>query len=408
MTSVADFALGTLDIGGTHVTAALADITKPAPAGVELPGAPITAGTAAAAGTAALATAYADSEPTPDSVREQSSRAGSDGPAAADDSRENADARAASHEGVEGAGQVVGSHGSADGGVAAGGVQDVGGVVGIRAESVRRHELRSDGPADEILATLVAAARELELPGTAWLGIAIPGPFDIVRGIGLYRAVGKFDSLNGVDVRTPVAQGLGLAPDRLVFVPDAQAFLRGEWVAGAAAGHERAAGITLGTGVGSAWLADGELVAAGKLVPPEGRADLLEYQGRPLEDTISRRAILAAYAAAGGSTDGIDVQDVFERARQGEETAKGVIDTAVTALGRALAPWLDGFGATVLVVGGAMSGSWDLIEPPLRTGLVDAAPALDERLTLSVAREREQSLLVGAAWQCARTAAATG
>jgi predicted NBD/HSP70 family sugar kinase len=277
--------------------------------------------------------------------------------------------------------------------------------VDVREPTVRRHELRSDGTAEQILATLVGAGRGLALAADAWLGIAIPGPFDIVRGVGLFHSVGKFDALNGVDVRTPLARGLGLEPDRVVFVPDAQAFLRGEWVAGAAAGHDRAAGITLGTGVGSAFLASGEIVADGKLVPPEGRVDLIEIDGRPLEETVSRRAILAAYEKAAASPHGIDVQEIFERARAGQDAARSVIDTAITALGRALGPWLDGFGATVLVVGGAMSGSWDLIESPLRDGLVSVAPALDRRLTLCVAREREQSLLVGAAWQCARTAA---
>jgi predicted NBD/HSP70 family sugar kinase len=276
----------------------------------------------------------------------------------------------------------------------------------VRADTVRRHELRSDGSADEILATLVTAGRGLELPAGGWLGIAIPGPFDTVRGVGLFRSVGKFDALCGVDVRTPLARGLGLVPAHLVFVPDSQAFLRGEWVAGAAAGHDRAAGITLGTGVGSAFLADGEIVADGNLVPPEGRADLLEIDGRPLEDTVSRRAILAAYERAAGAAAGIDVRDIFDRARSGEDSARSVIEAAIGALGRALGPWLDGFGATVLVVGGAMSGSWDLIEPPLWHGLVAAAPALDGRLALRAARERARSLLAGAAWQCARVASA--
>jgi glucokinase len=265
----------------------------------------------------------------------------------------------------------------------------------VRADSVSRHDLRSDGTAEHILGAIVACGRELELPAEAWCGIAIPGPFDTERGVGLYRS-GKFDALYGVDVRAAVAEGLGLDPEHLVFVPDSQAFLRGEWVAGAAAGYDRAAGITLGTGVGSAFLADRQIVAEGPLVPPEGRIDLTEYDGRPLEETMSRRALLAAYGE-----EGVDVRDIFDRARDGDERAQSVIRTAVTALGRALAPWLDGFGAQVLVVGGAMSGSWDLVEPDLRAGLAAAVPGLAE-LPLRVAREREHSLLVGAAWECDR------
>ena len=48
---------------------------------------------------------------------------------------------------------------------------------------------------------LAAAANSL--PGghrSDWV-VAVPGPFDYARGIGLFRDVGKFDSLYGVDVR---------------------------------------------------------------------------------------------------------------------------------------------------------------------------------------------------------------
>lgn len=272
----------------------------------------------------------------------------------------------------------------------------------VRPDSVSRRDLRSDGTAEQILGAIVGCARELDLSADAWCGIAIPGPFDTVRGVGLYRS-GKFDALYGVDVRAAVADGIGLDPAQLVFVPDSQAFLRGEWVSGAARGHDRATGITLGTGVGSAFLADGEIVADGPLVPPEGRIDLTELAGRPLEDTMSRRALLAAYGE-----EGVDVRDIFDRARDGDDRAAEVIRTALTALSVTLAPWLDGFGATVLVVGGSMSGSWDLVEPELRRGLDTAAPALADRLALAVAKEREQSLLIGAAWECAQVRDSTG
>ncbi|MCW3844664.1 ROK family protein [Micromonospora yasonensis] len=263
----------------------------------------------------------------------------------------------------------------------------------VRPEGVRRRPLRADGTADEILSGIVACGREFDLPAEVWCGIAVPGPFDVARGVGLFQSVGKFDSLYGVDVRSAVADGLGLARSRLRFINDAEAFLIGEWVAGAVSGHDRAAAITLGTGVGSAFLADGTIVAAGDSVPPEGRVDLLTIGGRPLEEIVSRRALLTAY---GGGPD-IDIRDIAERARSGEPQAQAVIDTAMRALGRALGPWLTRFQATVLVVGGAISASWDLIEPPLRAGLGGAGPALVP------ARQPVLSPLVGAAWHCCRT-----
>ncbi|MCW3816029.1 ROK family protein [Micromonospora sp. DR5-3] len=261
-----------------------------------------------------------------------------------------------------------------------------------RPDGVRRRQLRADGTAEEILSGIVACGRELGLPAAAWCGIAVPGPFDVARGVGLFRSVGKFDALYGVDVRGAVADGLGLARSRLCFVNDADAFLVGEWIAGAVSGHDRAAAITLGTGVGSAFLAHGKIIAAGNSVPPEGRVDLLMIDGRPLEETVSRRALLTAY---GGGPD-IDIRDMAERARSGEPEAQAVIDTAMRALGRALGPWLTRFGATALVVGGAISASWDLIEPPLRAGLAGACPAL------VAACRPELSPLIGAAWHCCR------
>ncbi|MNC90661.1 hypothetical protein D3C83_67870 [compost metagenome] len=47
--------------------------------------------------------------------------------------------------------------------------------------------------------------------------------------------------------------------------------------------------------------------------------------------------------------------------------------TAFSALGKALSPWVDTFGATIVVVGGSMAGSWDLVAEPLRSGLGEVA-----------------------------------
>ena len=198
---------------------------------------------------------------------------------------------------------------------------------------------------------------------------AVPGPFDYARGIGLFRGVGKFESLYGVEIEASLRERLpGTGPMR--FLNDAEAFLLGEWSAGAARGHGRAAGITLGTGIGSAFLAGGVAVTVGPDVPPEGRADLLTWDGRPLEESVSRRAIIAGYERATGVHT--DVREIAALARSDVPAARDVLDHAFRVLGRALGSWWVRFGASVVVVGGAMAGSWDLIEPALLSG---AAPA---------------------------------
>ncbi|MGV9885007.1 ROK family protein [Streptomyces sp. NPDC003006] len=269
------------------------------------------------------------------------------------------------------------------------------------ARSVRR-PLDARGTAEHILGAVVRCADDLEAPaGQVW-GVAVPGPFDYDKGIARFEGVGKFDDLYGIDIRAVLLDGVWPRPAEAVFLNDAHAFLLGEWWAGAARGHRRCVGITLGTGVGSAFAVDGDVRREGPGVPPQGRVDLLKEGGRPLEDAVSRRAILARYGDGPGGPGGPggprDVREIAERARAGERRAHRVLDEAFTTLGAVLAPHLRDFDATALVVGGAMAASWDLIRPALRAGLGDTP------VTLRRAALGENGALVGAAAYAAAVA----
>ncbi|MGW7545715.1 ROK family protein [Streptomyces sp. NPDC054770] len=252
------------------------------------------------------------------------------------------------------------------------------------------------GSAEEILAALVRCATPLTGRSAHRWAVALPGPFDYHSGIGHYEGVGKFDALRGFDLGAALTAALPGAT-AVHFCNDADAFVLGEWWAGAARGHRRAAGITLGTGVGSCFLHDGRILRHGPGVPPEGRIHTLRYAGRPLEDTVSRRALRHAYGRASGASPP-DVRDIARRARHGDRAAASVFTGAFTALGRVLGPILTAFEPTVLVVGGAIAGAWDLIARPLRAGLTDTDPALTGRLVITPAHQPSQAPLLGAAY----------
>jgi len=273
----------------------------------------------------------------------------------------------------------------------------------VRADSRRRDPLGSGGPASVIVRALVdAAAPVVTAAGQeSALGVAIPGPFDYARGIGRFDGVAKFGSLAGLDLRAALRDGLDGAAARISFVNDADAFVLGEWVSGAAARHRRVVGITLGTGVGSGFLDDGRLVTDDPRVPPEGSVHLLTIDGQPLEDVISRRALLGrARATIEDFAPDAEVLDLARLARSGDPRAGKIFDEALAALGIAIAPWLAAFEASVLVVGGSMAGSWSLLERPLVAAL-QRDPALAD-LMVRPAAHPEDSALVGAAvhaWQ---------
>ncbi|MFI9382055.1 ROK family protein [Kutzneria sp. NPDC052558] len=259
------------------------------------------------------------------------------------------------------------------------------------AEIAVRLPLTPNGGKAEILDGIAAAAAKLDAPAGAQWGVAVPGPFDYEAGIGLFQDVGKFESLYGVDVKAELTRRLP-EPAGLRFLNDADAFGIGEHVAGAAAGHRRAVCLTLGSGIGSAFLDDGVPVNDGPLVPPDGSAHLVRYLGRPLEETVSRRAIRAAYAGE----DSPDVHAIAELARTGDRHAQTVLANAFHALGAAIGPWLARFEATVLVVGGSIAASWDLVEGPLKASLHSAAE-------LRTALRAVDAPLLGAAWWATRT-----
>jgi glucokinase len=97
----------------------------------------------------------------------------------------------------------------------------------------------------------------------------------------------------------------------------------------------------------------------------------------------------------------VDVDTIAHRAADGDTVAQSVFDRAIGALGDALRPWLIRFGADVLVVGGGMATSWEIIEAPLRESLLhaDTAPGPAWKGgTIVHSRDTEESNLVGAAW----------
>lgn len=275
---------------------------------------------------------------------------------------------------------------------------------GRLATRIRRLRLDAQANRDVLLETIVAAAQSVHDPRARTWGVATPGPFDYAGGICLVRGVSKLDSLYGVDMRSVLAKALATAPSQVTFLNDADAFLLGEAAFGAAHGARRAMGITLGTGLGSAFLADGRPLDSGPGVPPEGRLDLLELEGRPVEDIISARGLRRAYAGALGVNDGRtssmpDVAEIGRRARAGERVARETFQTFGGRLGSFLAPWLDAFAPDCLIVGGSIARAWDLF----RDGLLGAA-AGHPGVRITVAQRLGAAALLGAALQASRSA----
>jgi glucokinase len=284
--------------------------------------------------------------------------------------------------GLVGALEIGGTH------VSAGRVD----ITGSRLDpsGVRRFSLDAGSSRETLLGTIVKAAADIALPSIDRWGVATPGPFDYEHGVSKIRGVGKLDSLYGVDLREHLGRELGLArPNRVRFLNDAHAFVLGEWWAGGAKGHTRVMGITLGTGLGSGFLADGRSIVSGPEVPPEGRLDLVPFRGGAVEEVISSRGIVAAFG------DHVGVAEIAGRARDGDPRALVTFRGFGSALGEFLSPWLVRFAPSCLLFGGSIARAWDLFV----ADFIRACPDANRLARCSPADHLEEAPLLGAALQ---------
>lgn len=214
--------------------------------------------------------------------------------------------------------------------------------------------------------------------------LAVPGPFDLEAGVSLMRH--KLPYLYGVDLRCGLAVRFGWLPSNVSFLNDANAYLLGEIGAGAARGFSRAVGITLGTGIGSAFAVDGHLVVKGPGVPRGGEIWNLPYQSGIVEDFVSSRAIVASYERFTRMKR--EVVDLAA-AVPADPAANQAFQEFGRHLGDVIRTVLADFHAEVIVLGGGISRSAGLFLPSVRAQLGNST------VQLRVSELKDKAALVG-------------
>ncbi len=122
-------------------------------------------------------------------------------------------------------------------------------------DTLIRKSVNADGTLEEIFETWCQAieqVRKSSPENIKNIGIAMPGPFDYAQGISWMHNMNKFENLYGINIKQKLSQKLNFPPDHIFFRNDAEAFLAGEVMCGAARGYNNAIGITIGTGLGTA------------------------------------------------------------------------------------------------------------------------------------------------------------
>lgn len=221
-------------------------------------------------------------------------------------------------------------------------------------------------PAEEVVDAI--ASHILTLAGRhelAAAGLVVPGLVDAAAGVGIWSENLRWSH---VPLRDPVAQATGLP---VAFGHDVRAGALAEARLGAGSGRGDVLFLAIGTGVAAGIVLDGIVLDRPHATGEIGHVDV--GHGEPcmcgltgcLEAIASAAAVSRRYAARTGRAATAD--RVAELVAAGDPDATSVWHDAVEALALAVS-WVAGMLAPeIVVVGGGLARSGDLLLQPLRS-----------------------------------------
>ncbi|MET8626864.1 ROK family protein [Kitasatospora sp. NPDC004669] len=274
-------------------------------------------------------------------------------------------------------------------------VADLAGTV-VACRDVANRGRSANAVADAVVAAARDATAEAGLTAADIVHAVIgtPGVWDEGR-----RGVRYATSLPGwgrPGLFDRIGEGLGTA---VTVANDANLAALGEYTLGAGRGSRMFAYLLVGTGLGAGVVKDGELLlgAHGAL----GEIGLVPLPARPGEPaaTIEQEAVADAVVRAardlgltGPGGRQLTAKQVFERARAGEDAAVRVVEREAERLAYAVAVLSAVLDPDLVVLGGGIGGSADLLLEPLEQALHRLAPM---RPTLAPSLLGEEAVLLG-------------
>lgn len=243
-------------------------------------------------------------------------------------------------------------------------------------------------------AFIEAVTAQLGRHGATRLGIGVPG---LARDT-TCRWVPNLPYLDGLDLEEAfpgIAIGLG---------NDAQLALLAEASAGAAQGLSDAILLAIGTGIGSAVLAGGRIVAgsSGGACSFGWAAADLDDQGEDRSGWLERHASGRALDAAAHHLGLQNGTALVNAARGGDTTAMRTLATPMRALGTSLAGAVALLDPEAIILAGGVASSLDVLAPLILEPLRRHLPPHLRGIVLKPGQFGPRAGLVGAAFAGAR------
>ncbi len=265
-----------------------------------------------------------------------------------------------------------------------------------------------EGPED-LIAAIARTVEDLRLrhPDVAAIGVGMPGFVNFESG-----TVYELTNVRGwkqIPLKSLLQGKTGLP---VVVENDANCMAFAEWKVGAGIGFNHLVCMTLGTGVGGAIIANGQMIRGARHGAGEIGQTSIDYQGRPghygnlgaLEDYVGNNELTEtarqAYEAAGSpkSVEFCSPAALAAAAHQGDPIALKIWDDAGRMIATAAMNccWL--LNPEAIIIGGGVAKAGDLIFDPITKYLSEqlSGPFKDD-LRLIPARFGNEAGIIGAA-----------
>ncbi len=270
----------------------------------------------------------------------------------------------------------------------------------------------SDRPLQERLSHVAKTLREMcaqqgiSPANCAGIGLSYPSIVDSTNGR-ILDHFGKYGEARELDLPAWARREFGLP---LAIDNDARVAAIGEWQYGAGRGCANLVMITLGTGIGTGVIINGQVLRG-----PHGQAGILgghltvQAGGRPCvcgnvgcaeaeASTWALRKILAENEAVEPGPAEIDYARVFQRASEGQEWAVKIRDHSLHIWAATAVSLIHAYDPERIIWGGGIMGSAAAILPQITAYVARHAHTPWGQVALVPSQLRDQAALAGCEW----------
>ena len=277
-------------------------------------------------------------------------------------------------------------------------------LTNLKGEIIRKKRFKTTRGEKDLIVQI--EKNILEIAGEDWervveIGFGVPGMVDRKTGTIIHSPNLGLKDFPFLKVISDEIK------KRVVMEHNVKLMMIAEMVYGSARNHSNILLVNIGPGIGSSFVSEGHLVRgsrnfSGEIghinVVPDG--DVCRCGRRGCLETVSAAwGIVRQYEKRSGEKlqDIYGADEVAERARKGDEDAIEVFKDAGKYLGRVLAYTANILDPEIILIGGGLSKSWDLMSEELKREFEgNIIPPIQGKIDISISNLGEFSTAIGA------------